>query len=72
MRDCAEGCTVTGLEFGRDTQGIIDDDEFVVLAERLALGDTDLLASTWVPDPASGLGVLNNNFVRGWTHRRAS
>ncbi len=69
-RGCArarEGCTVTGLELGRDTQGIIDDDEFVVLLERLTLGDTDLLASTWVPDPASVQGVLNNNFVRGWT-----
>ena len=67
VRECAQGCTVTGLEFGRDSQGIIDASEFVVLAERLTLGDTDLLASTWVPDPSSVQGVLNNNFIRGWT-----
>jgi hypothetical protein len=67
VRECARGCTVTGLEFGRDTQGIIDDNEFVVLAENLTLGDTDLRERTWVPDPASVQGVLNNNFVRGWT-----
>ncbi|RYC11440.1 FtsX-like permease family protein [Nocardioides zhouii] len=67
VRECAQGCTVTGLEFGRNDEGVIDDSEFVVLAERLTLGDTDLLASTWAPDPASVQAVLNNNFIRGWT-----
>ncbi|HEV2798287.1 MAG TPA: FtsX-like permease family protein [Nocardioides sp.] len=67
VRACAQGCTVTGLELGRDTDGVIDASELVVLAERLTLGDTDLLESTWVPDPASVAAVLNNRFVRGWT-----
>ncbi|HYJ27462.1 MAG TPA: FtsX-like permease family protein [Nocardioides sp.] len=66
VRDCAQGCTVTGLEFGRNTEGVLDNTEFEVLAERLTLGDTDLLESTWVPNPSSVAAVLNNNFIRGW------
>jgi hypothetical protein len=66
VRDCAQGCVVTALEFGRDSDGVIDDSEFVVLAERITLGDTDLLERTWVPDVSSVEAVLNNNFLRGW------
>ena len=66
VRDCAQGCTVTGLQFGRNSEGVIDDSEFEVLAERITLGDTDLLDSTWVPDASSVEAVLNNNFLRGW------
>jgi hypothetical protein len=66
VRDCAKGCTVTGLEFGRDSAGVIDDSNFVALARRLSLGDTDLLERTWVPDASSVEAVVDNNFLRGW------
>ena len=52
-RECAEGCTVTGLDVGRDSQGLIDDSDFEVLLERLALGDTDLLAPAVGARPGS-------------------
>lgn len=66
VRDCAQGCAVTGLEFGRNSEGVIDDSQFVALAERITLGDTDLLERTWVPDASSVESVVNNNFIRGW------
>ena len=67
VSDCAQGCIVTALEFGRNSEGVIDASEFVARAERLTLGDTDLLERTWVPTPSSVESVLNNRFIRGWT-----
>lgn len=67
VRDCAKGCTVTGLEFARNSAGVIDDSEFEVLAEDLTIGDTDLLQRTWVPDPGSVEAVLNSTFTGRWT-----
>jgi hypothetical protein len=67
VRDCAQGCTITGLEFSRNSEGVIDVSEFTALVERLTLGDTDLLERTWVPDASSVQAVVNNNFLRGWT-----
>ena len=66
VRECAEGCTITGLEVGRDSQGLIDGSDFEVLLDRLALGETDLLGRTWVPDPISVESALNSNFFRNY------
>ncbi len=66
LRDCAEGCTITGLDVGRDSRGLIDASRFVLLLEHLALGDTDLLGRPWVPDPASIESAVNSNFFRNY------
>ena len=64
LRECARGCAITGLELSRS--GIFSDDDFVVLVERLAVGDTDLLEQPWVADAASVQSALNNNFLPGY------
>lgn len=64
VRACADGCTITGLDVARDSRGLIDGSEFVVLLESLALGDADLLQRPWVPDPVSVRSALNSNFFR--------
>ncbi|MCW2737871.1 hypothetical protein [Nocardioides sp.] len=66
VRACAEGCTITGLDVGRDSRGVIDGSDFVVLFDSLALGDTDLLQRPWVPDPVSVESALNSNFFRNY------
>ncbi len=65
--DCADGCSITGIEVGRDNGPGLDTSEFVVLLEGVRVGDADLLAQTWVPDrdaaeagpPTSGSIVTN-------------
>lgn len=64
--ECADGCTITRLDVGRDSRGLIDASPFVVLLERLALGDDDLLARPWVPDPTSVESAVNSNFFRNY------
>lgn len=66
VRACAEGCVVTGLSIDRDSNGLLDDSDFVVLVEELALGDDDLLAEAWTPDPSSVESALNNRFIRSY------
>ncbi|TGN63335.1 hypothetical protein EXE59_04775 [Nocardioides eburneiflavus] len=66
VRACAEGCVVTGLTIDRDSNGLLDDSDFVVLVEELALGDDDLLAEAWTPDPSSVESALNNRFIRSY------
>ncbi|WP_157829553.1 hypothetical protein [Nocardioides alpinus] len=66
VRACAEGCTITGLAVGRDSQGLIDGSVFEVLLDRLRLGETDLLQRPWVPDPVSVESALNSNFFRNY------
>ena len=66
VRQCAEGCTVTGLDVGRDSRGLIDGSDFDVLFDSIALGDTDLLQRPWAPDPISVESVLNSNFFRNY------
>jgi hypothetical protein len=51
---------------GRDSQGLIDGSDFVVLFDDLSLGETDLLQRPWVPDPISVESALNNNFFRNY------
>lgn len=66
LRECAGGCTITRLDVGRDSRGLIDASPFVVLVERLALGETDLLARPWVPDPISVESAVNSRFFRNY------
>jgi hypothetical protein len=66
LRECADGCTITGLDVGRDSQGLIDGSDFVVLLDRLTLGGTDLLQRPWVPDPSSVESALSNTFFRNY------
>lgn len=64
--DCRGGCVVTGMSLDRDSRGVIDGADFVVLLEQLTLGEDDLLAQAWVPDRASVEAALSNNFIRNW------
>ncbi|NPD04368.1 ABC transporter permease [Nocardioides sp. zg-1308] len=64
--DCAEVCTVTSLQVGRDDQSFFDRRDFVVLLEGVAVGDTDVLDRAWVPDLASVAGSLDNRFIPGY------
>lgn len=64
--ECADGCAMTGLDVGRDSRGLIDGSDFVVLVRSLDLGDGDLLARPWVPDPVSVQSSLNSNFFRNY------
>lgn len=66
VRECADGCAVTGMEVVRDSQGLIDGSDFVVLIESLELGDDDLLERPWVPDRVSVESALNSNFFRNY------
>ncbi|GAA5105959.1 hypothetical protein GCM10023339_02390 [Alloalcanivorax gelatiniphagus] len=64
VRDCAEGCVITGLSVDRDGRGLIDGSQFVVLVEEMRLGDADLLARSWLPDRASVQAALDYDLVR--------
>jgi hypothetical protein len=66
VRECADGCVITGLSVDRDSRGLIDGSDFVVLVEEMRLGDADLLDQSWVPDLASVESALNNNFFRNY------
>lgn len=62
VRECADGCVVTGMSVDRDTRLLADGSDFVVLLRELRLGGTDLLEGAWQPDLASVQATLNNNF----------
>ncbi len=64
--ECADGCAITGIDVNRDSRGLIDASDFVVMFESIVLGDTDLVQRPWVPDPASIESVLNTNFFRNY------
>ena len=66
VRECADGCVITGLSVDRDSRGLIDGNDFVVLVEQLTLGGTDLLDSSWVPDRSSVEAALSNQFFRNY------
>ena len=62
--ECADGCAITGLRVGRNTDSVFDDSEFVVLLEQAELGGLDLLDQTWNPDPSSLETAANDRFTR--------
>ncbi|NYE36438.1 cytochrome bd-type quinol oxidase subunit 2 [Nocardioides cavernae] len=66
VRDCADGCVVTGMTVDRDSRGLIDGSDFVILVRELGLGDADLLAQSWAPDQGSIRSAVNNNFFRNY------
>lgn len=66
VRDCAEGCTITSIDVGRDTDTVFDNKGFTFLLDEVRLGDTDLTDQTWTPDLAAVESVLNSNFFPGY------
>ncbi len=63
LRACAEGCLITGLEVSRDLSGVFTADPFRVVVRSIVIGDTDLVRSTWLPDPASVAAALGDRFL---------
>ena len=63
LRECAKGCLITGLEVSRDLSGIFTAEPFRVLVRSIGIGDTDLLGSTWLPDPTSVAAALGDRFL---------
>ncbi|MBL0746742.1 FtsX-like permease family protein [Nocardioides baculatus] len=63
LRDCADGCLVTGLEVSRDLTGIYTIDPFRVRVGAITVGDTNLARSTWLPDPSSVAAALGDRFL---------
>ena len=63
VRECVDGCAITGIRVGRNTDSFFDDSEFVVLVEQAELGGLDLLEETWLPDPSSLETAANDRFI---------
>jgi hypothetical protein len=63
VRQCADGCLVTGLEVSRDLNGVFRADPFRVSVSTIAIGETDLARSTWLPDPSSVAAALGDRFL---------
>lgn len=63
LRECADGCLITGLEVSRDLTGIFTPDPFRVKVTSIAIGTTDLARSTWLPDPSSVDAALGDRFL---------
>ncbi|RYB89397.1 hypothetical protein EUA06_15565 [Nocardioides glacieisoli] len=63
LRECADGCLVTGLEVSRDLAAVFTVDPFRVLVSSIAIGETDLARSTWLPDPSSVAAALGDRFL---------
>ncbi len=63
LRACAEGCLITGLEVSRDLSGVFTADPFRVVVRSIAIGDTNLVRSTWLPDPTSVAAALGDRFL---------
>ena len=63
LRACADGCLVTGLEVSRDLAAVFTVDPFRVLVSSIAIGETDLARSTWLPDPSSVAAALGDRFL---------
>jgi hypothetical protein len=63
VRQCTDGCLVTGLEVSRDLNGVFRADPFRVSVSSIAIGDTDLARSTWLPDPSSVAAALGDRFL---------
>ncbi len=63
VRECASGCTVTGLDVSRDLTGAYATEPFRVLISSLTLGGHDVARETWLPDPASVDDALGGRFL---------
>ncbi|WP_374456948.1 ABC transporter permease [Nocardioides sp.] len=66
VRDCARGCTITGIDVARGADVVFDNRGMTFLVERFVLGDTDLAGRTWVADRSALDSLLNNNFFPGY------
>lgn len=63
LRACAAGCLITGMEVSRDLTGVFTTDPFRVVVRSIAIGDTNLVRSTWLPDPTSVAAALGDRFL---------
>ncbi|SEC09265.1 hypothetical protein SAMN04489844_1662 [Nocardioides exalbidus] len=63
VRDCRDGCAITGLEVSRDLSGVYSIERFRVLASRILFSDHDLTDDVWVPDPSSIDAALGDRFL---------
>ncbi|RYB93945.1 hypothetical protein EUA93_05990 [Nocardioides oleivorans] len=63
VRDCRDGCAITGLEVSRDLSGVYAVERFRVLASRILFGDHDLTDDVWVPDPTSVDAALGDRYL---------
>jgi hypothetical protein len=63
VRECADGCVVTGLELSRDLDGFFSADPFRVFIASIALGEHDLAREAWLPDPLSVEAALSDRFI---------
>ena len=67
LRGCADGCQLVGMSltrlYGEGTNVFnFDAEDFVVLLERVVVGDRDLTDLTWKPDEGSIRANENNRF----------
>lgn len=67
LRGCADGCQLAGMSlrrlYGEGTNVFnFDPEEFVVLLERIVVGERDLTDLTWRPDEGSIRANENNRF----------
>jgi hypothetical protein len=63
VRECRDGCAITGLEVSRDLSGVFTVDRFRVLASRILFGDHDLTDDVWAPDPTSVDAALGDRYL---------
>ncbi|MDR7253207.1 hypothetical protein J2X46_002192 [Nocardioides sp. BE266] len=66
VRDCAKGCTITGIDVARGADVVFDNRGMTFLVHSFTLGDTDLSRRTWIPDPGAIETLLGNNFFPGY------
>ncbi len=63
LRACAGGCLITGIEVSRDLSGVFVTDPFRVVIRSIDIGGTNLVRSTWLPDPTSVAAALGDRFL---------
>ncbi len=63
LRACAARCLITGIEVSRDLSGVFTTDPFRVVIRSIAIGDTNLARTTWLPDPTSVAAALGDRFL---------
>ncbi len=71
LRDCADGCLVTGLEVSRDLTGIFTIDPFhVEVGSIVDRRHRPGAIRTWLPDPSSVAAALGDRFLPPDSDRR--
>lgn len=66
LRECAQGCTVTGLGVSRASTPVVDRRALTVLLDDLAVGGDDLLAEPWTVDRSSVDAAASSQVSEGY------